>query len=266
MRTSFVGKDARDRRYAGATKAWAIRGPHGAWHLVGTDRGRDHDGQVTAAWVAAPELRAIYRCRDRDQAAARLYDWTVTCIDSHVPELRRLARSGRDHRGTPADAMVGQRVIEPAGPATRIPLCSGTRLWQSYPVYAEGKCHSTNRAEAPTASYYQGRFAAHGPGLRWHVTRLNRGSRRNIETVMPIEYEVERDIVEYLGAHYSIEPDEITDESTLDDLGVDSLGVLAIADIVENKYGISLDDERIAGVRTLSDFKDLIVLKIAEMA
>ena len=99
------------------------------------------------------------------------------------------------------------------------------------------------------------------------MTRLNRGSgERNLETVMPIEYEVERDIVEYLGAHYSIEPDEITDESTMDDLGLDSLGVLAIADIVENKYGISLDDERIAGVRTLSDFKDLIVLKIAEMA
>ena len=83
---------------------------------------------------------------------------------------------------------------------------------------------------------------------------------------MPIEYEVERDIVEYLGAHYSIEPDEITDESTMDDLGLDSLGVLAIADIVEKKYGISLDDERIAGVRTLSDFKDLVLLKVAEMA
>ena len=61
----------------------------------------DHDGQVTAAWVAAQEPRAIYRCSDRDQAAARLYDWTVTCIDSHVPELRRLARCDRDHRGTP---------------------------------------------------------------------------------------------------------------------------------------------------------------------
>ena len=83
---------------------------------------------------------------------------------------------------------------------------------------------------------------------------------------MLIEHEVERDIVEYLGAHYNIESDEITEESTLDNLGVDSLGVLAIADIVENKYGISLNDERIAGVRTLSDFKDLIVLKIAEMA
>ena len=89
--------------------------------------------------------------------------------------------------------------------------------------------------------------------------------RRKIGTVAQ-ENEVERDIVEYLGAHYSIEPDEITDESTLEDLGVDSLGVLAIADIVENKYGISLDDERIAGVRTLSDFKDLIALKIAEVA
>ena len=60
--------------------------------LAGIEAGDEH-GQVAAAWVAAQELRAIYRCRDRDQAAARLYDWTVTCIDSHVPELRRLART-----------------------------------------------------------------------------------------------------------------------------------------------------------------------------
>ena len=93
-----------------------------------------------------------------------------------------------------------------------------------------------------------------------------RAGRRNIATLAPIEDELQRDIVEYLGAHYSIEPDEITDESTLEDLGVDSLGVLGIADIVENKYGISLDDERIAGVRTVSDFKNLIALKIAEVA
>ena len=99
--------------------------------------------------------------------------------------------------------------------------------------------------------------------MRWNAIRMNRG---DIETVMPIEYEVERDIVEYLGAHYNIEPDDLTDESTLDDLGLDSLGVLAIADIVEKKYGISLDDERIAGVRTLSDFKNLILLKVAEVA
>jgi Transposase len=40
-----------------------------------------------------PGPRAIYRCRDRDQAAARLYDWTIVCIDSGVAELTRLART-----------------------------------------------------------------------------------------------------------------------------------------------------------------------------
>jgi len=79
---------------------------------------------------------------------------------------------------------------------------------------------------------------------------------------MLIDHQVQGDIVEYLSAHYALEPDQITGESTLDDLGVDSLGVLAIAEIVEQKYGISLSDERIAGVRTLSDFKNLILLKI----
>ena len=52
---------------------------------------------VAAGRQVAREFRTIYRCRDRDQAAVPLYDWTVTRIDSHVPELRRLARCSRDH-------------------------------------------------------------------------------------------------------------------------------------------------------------------------
>lgn len=50
------------------------------------------DGATTRC-MAAQELRAIYACRDRDQAATRLYDWAVMCIDSQVPELGRLART-----------------------------------------------------------------------------------------------------------------------------------------------------------------------------
>ena|SRR6185312_7919963 len=92
------------------------------------------------------------------------------------------------------------------------------------------------------------------------------GREQDGESGMSIENDVERDIVEYLGAHYGVEPDQITDESTLKDLGVDSLGVLGIADIVETKYGVSLDDERIAGVRTLSDFTNLIASKRSEVA
>jgi Transposase len=60
--------------------------------LAGIDAGDDR-GQVAKAWIAAQELRAIYRCRDRGQAAVRLYDWTVMCIDSGIAEIARLART-----------------------------------------------------------------------------------------------------------------------------------------------------------------------------
>jgi acyl carrier protein len=84
---------------------------------------------------------------------------------------------------------------------------------------------------------------------------------------MSIENGLERDIIEYLCAHYGLEPDEISDDSTLEDLGVDSLGVLGIADIADRKYGVSLlNDERILEVRTLSQFKTLVTLKSAEAA
>jgi transposase len=60
--------------------------------LAGIEAGDDH-GQVAAARVAAQQLRAIYRCRHRDQAAAARYDWTIVCIDSGVAEPTRLART-----------------------------------------------------------------------------------------------------------------------------------------------------------------------------
>jgi transposase len=46
-----------------------------AWaRLLGAIEAYDDGGQVAAARVAAQELRAIYRCADRDQATQRLYD------------------------------------------------------------------------------------------------------------------------------------------------------------------------------------------------
>jgi acyl carrier protein len=81
---------------------------------------------------------------------------------------------------------------------------------------------------------------------------------------MSIANDIEADIALYLRAHHGVEADEVTDESTLADLGLDSIGVLTIGDILENKYGISFDDERIAGVRTYADFKNFILLKHAK--
>ena len=63
-----------------------------AWHrlLTGLDVG-DVDGQVAAAWIAAQDLRLIYRAKTRNDAERRLHRWLVHCADSNVPELHRLA-------------------------------------------------------------------------------------------------------------------------------------------------------------------------------
>lgn len=60
--------------------------------LHGLDLG-DPNGEVAAAWIAAQELRLLYRLRDPQQAAAAFYRWLAFCADSNVPELHRLART-----------------------------------------------------------------------------------------------------------------------------------------------------------------------------
>ncbi|GAA4744719.1 transposase [Actinomycetospora chibensis] len=60
--------------------------------LRGLDLG-DPDGEVAAAWIAAQELRLLYRHTDPARAAAVFYRWLAFCADSEVPELHRLART-----------------------------------------------------------------------------------------------------------------------------------------------------------------------------
>jgi transposase len=54
----------------------------------------DPAGQVTQAWMAAHELRYLYRRgRDLSDARRRLHDVLARCVFSEVPELLRLART-----------------------------------------------------------------------------------------------------------------------------------------------------------------------------
>jgi hypothetical protein len=41
-------------------------------------------------WVAAQELRLLYRRGDRARAEQHFYAWLVHCADAGVPELQRL--------------------------------------------------------------------------------------------------------------------------------------------------------------------------------
>jgi transposase len=60
--------------------------------LAGLEAG-DLDGQVQRAWIAAQELRLLYREPDRTHAQRRLLRWFTAIADHEVPELLRLART-----------------------------------------------------------------------------------------------------------------------------------------------------------------------------
>jgi transposase len=54
----------------------------------------DPAGELTQAWMAAHELRYLYRRgRDLPDARRRLHDVLQRCVFSEVPELLRLART-----------------------------------------------------------------------------------------------------------------------------------------------------------------------------
>ena len=61
--------------------------------VAGLDAGDTTDEQLAKTWIAAQELRLLYRCPDRARAEQHLYAWLVHCADAGVPELQRLART-----------------------------------------------------------------------------------------------------------------------------------------------------------------------------
>jgi transposase len=60
--------------------------------LIGLAAG-DRNEQVGRAWIAAQELRLLYRCPDRDRAERHLLRWFVDVAEHEIPELVRLART-----------------------------------------------------------------------------------------------------------------------------------------------------------------------------
>lgn len=59
--------------------------------LAGLDAGDTDDQQVARTWIAAQDLREIYRAPDRDRARRALERWYWHCATAGVPELVRLA-------------------------------------------------------------------------------------------------------------------------------------------------------------------------------
>jgi len=54
---------------------------------------------------------------------------------------------------------------------------------------------------------------------------------------------------------------EVTREATFDDLDIDSLDLVELAQIVEDEFGVELDGDSVKDVRTVGDVIDLVVAK-----
>jgi acyl carrier protein len=62
-------------------------------------------------------------------------------------------------------------------------------------------------------------------------------------------------------AELGAERDQITRDATFDDLDVDSLDLVELAQIVEDEFGVELEGEDMKDLRTVGDAIDLVVTK-----
>jgi acyl carrier protein len=72
--------------------------------------------------------------------------------------------------------------------------------------------------------------------------------------------QVEGRVIETL-ASFGPDADQITRSSTFEELDIDSLDLVELAQIVEDEYGVVLKGEDMKGLQTVGDAIDLIVSK-----
>ena len=75
--------------------------------------------------------------------------------------------------------------------------------------------------------------------------------------------EIEEKVKAFLIDELEVEEEKIAPEALLkEDIGIDSLDFVDIVVIVERTFGFKIKPEKMAGVKTLSDFCDYIETKV----
>ena len=69
--------------------------------------------------------------------------------------------------------------------------------------------------------------------------------------------QIKKIIVDQLG----VDADAVTPETTIEDLGVDSLDLVETIMTVEDEFGITFDDGDVEGLKTVGDIADYIESK-----
>jgi acyl carrier protein len=77
----------------------------------------------------------------------------------------------------------------------------------------------------------------------------------------PSQTEVQEFVFESI-AFFGPEPEEVTREATLESLDVDSLDMVELGQLVEEKYGVRLQPQDFEGVATVGEAVDIIAAKV----
>jgi acyl carrier protein len=93
-----------------------------------------------------------------------------------------------------------------------------------------------------------------------HETAHSQANQRRHRMPAVTSQQVEARVVEAL-ASFGPEPDEITRESTFEELDIDSLDLVELAQIVEDEYGVVLKGEDMKELQTVGDAVDLVLSK-----
>ena len=75
---------------------------------------------------------------------------------------------------------------------------------------------------------------------------------------------IEKEVIEIIQEFCCVDDEILLDTNLADDLGLDSLDMVEITMELEERLDISLEDEEVANVKTVSDLVELILDKKAD--
>ena len=113
-----------------------------------------------------------------------------------------------------------------------------------WPSYNPGKSWPAGQVTKPVRHHNRTKY------VNQHYTTHYEGKHN----VSVSQEEIIAGIAEIIEEVTGIEPSEVTPEkSFVDDLDIDSLSMVEIAVQTEDKYGVKIPDEDLAGLRTVGD-------------
>lgn len=70
-------------------------------------------------------------------------------------------------------------------------------------------------------------------------------------------------IRELAAKEFSIDPDGLDPKAALDTLGIDSLSFIEFMFKIEEEFGVTVSDEDLKGIKTLSDLERLVAAALS---